>query len=298
MEIPRHFETEEEYRAYPALSSSILARYWNEGIYSPDHALMKFEAKSYFEYGKMFETLLQDTVKGTDEFFDRFFVSGIDATRPDELVQWIDNGDDLEQHYVYTKKGDLHGTYKGRHAFLDECIAHPGKIPVSKKELEDLKIHVERMCEMPYLNVPCGDLLAKGEWQVGIRWKCPETGVEKKALKDVTIDLGGESLVIDIKTAVDPKKFGHRLNDHYWIQDMHYTEGENETTLPSMQVLFLVAYKTAPKICQPWTVDYGDTDWKIKALEEYRELCESFSKWNRKARGWLPMATKKLYLKK
>jgi len=302
MSIIRHFETEEEYRKYPALSSSKLAQYYHDGIYSPDHALMKLEFKSYFEFGNMFETLLQDTVKGTHDFDDRFFISGVSGAIPDKLIQWIDTKEDLESHIKLNKDGSRSKTAKTMHSFIDSCLDNPGMIPVSVEDYDLLMMLVERMCEMSY---PCtdtkiGDLLSKAEWQVGIKWNDDITGLKKKALIDCIIDLGGVFLLIDIKTAADEKRFGYRLSDHYFIQDLHYTEGVEQIIGPlaheMMQMLFLVAFKAKPYVCQPWTVEYGDMDWKIKALQEYEELCRSYAKWDGNPRGWLPMKSKKLYL--
>lgn len=306
MAIARHFETEEEYREYPALSSSLLSQYWNKGIYSPDHALMKFEYQSYFEYGKMFETLLQDTVKGTDEFHDRFFITDVSSERPNDLIKWIENGDDLDQYYKYNKPDKKTGiaalskTNKGTHAYLDQCKDNPGLVPVSKDEYEMLMMHVDRMCKMKFHKVSCGDLLAKGEWQVGIKWKGEYDQIPKKALLDVIVDLGGSYLVIDIKTSVEEKKFGYMLKDKYWIQDRLYCEGVESVFGPihhqHQSMLFLVAYKTKPYLCQPRSVDHDSIDSTIQAIEEYNDLCKSYSEWDGKPRGWLPMKTDKLYL--
>lgn len=300
MPILRHFETEADYRKHKALSSSRLASYYHDGIYSPDHALIKIEYKSYFEEGKMYETLLQDTVKGTHDFDDRFFVSGVSGKIPDEMIGWIDNKEDLTSHIEYKKDGGR--KKKTKHAFIDECLDNPDMIPVSVEQWDMLKTLVENMCKMPYpgTGTRIGDLLAKAEWQVGIRWKDERTGLEKKALLDCIVDLGGVYLEIDIKTAADEKRFGYRLSDHYFIQDLHYTEGVEIVIgqLPHemQQMLFLVAYKTEPYLCQPRILDYGDVDYKTMALQEYWELCESFAKWDGQPRGWLPISSKKLYL--
>ena len=97
--------TEEEYRKYPGLNFSSLASFYNKGTYSPDHALMSIDFKSYFEFGKMFEALLQDTATGTKTFDERFFQSTVDGNMPDKMIQWIDEKHDLTSYYVYTQKG-------------------------------------------------------------------------------------------------------------------------------------------------------------------------------------------------
>lgn len=287
---------EQEYREYPALNFSKLAAYYNKGIYSPDHALIKIDFKSYFEYGKMFETRLQDAVKGTCEFEERFFQSKASGNMPDQLIQWIDEGEDLRQFYVYTKKGEPSGTYKTRHAFLDEAQGHPGKIPVSTEDWEMLKRHVDRMLKMEYLDTRVRDILEAAEWQVPIIWT-DENGLEKKALIDCLAEVSDGFLACDIKTAAGFDRFRYMLRDKYWIQDIHYSEGVSYTKGVCMQMPFFVASKEAPCLCQPWTVDYDGPDAKAAAMEEYNQLCESFSKWNGKPKGWLPMTSTRLYLK-
>ena len=122
--------SEPEYRAAKGLNFSSLAAYYNKGENSPDHALIKTEFKSYFEYGKMFESKLQDMATGSTVFDDRFFQSKVSGNMPDQMIKWIDEGEDLESHIVYTKAGAPSGTHKTRHAFIDEALENPGKIPV------------------------------------------------------------------------------------------------------------------------------------------------------------------------
>lgn len=286
--------TEEEYREYPAINFSSLAAYYNKGVYSPDHALMTVDFKSYFEYGKMFETRLQDSVKGTKEFEKRFFQSTVSGKMPDDLIKWIDEGEDLENKYRLNKDGSRSKQSKTLHAFLDEAMANPGKIPVSTQDWDMLNRHTERMLKMYYLDAKVEDLLAAGEWQVPIAWF--DGDIEKKALIDVLVDLGGESLPIDIKTTAGFKQFSYMLRDKYVWQDIHYCEGITHVFKPAMQMVFFVASKEAPCLCQPWTVDYGGVDYRMAAIEEYRELCESYSKWvdaGRFPKGWLPLQSVK-----
>jgi hypothetical protein len=290
----------EEYRAHPGLNFSSLAAYYNAGVHSPDHALMTTDFKSYFEYGKMFESMLQDAVSGTSTFSDRFYITTLENKMPDELIGWIDNGEDLTTKYEYTKKGDLSLTYKGRHAYLDEALQNPGKIPVSKADGEMLKIHTENMLKMKYLDTHVGDILASAEWQVPVYWTDDVTGLECKALVDCLVPLGGEYLVVDIKTAANFKQFSYMLRDKYVWQDLHYVEGVNTSLGSAMPMVFFVASKERPHLCQPWQVDYGDMDWRIKAIEQYRELCTEYQSWRnagRPSKGWLPLGLTKFYPK-
>lgn len=288
--------TEEEYREYPAINFSSLAAYYNKGVYSPDHALMTVEHKSYFEYGKMFETMLQDAVKGTDEFGKRFFQSKVSGKMPDELIMWIDKKEDLESKYNFNKDGSRSKTSATRHAFLDEAMANPGKIPVSTQDFDMLNRHTENMLKMQYIDAKVEDILSAGKWQVPITWF--DGGIEKKALVDCLVDLGGEYLPVDIKTTAGFKQFYYMLKDKYFMQDLHYCEGVTMTHGVAMQMVFFVASKEAPCLCQPWTVDYGGVDYRMAAIEEYRDICESYSKWvdaGRFPKGWLPLQAVKHY---
>jgi hypothetical protein len=293
--------TEEEYRKYPGLNFSSLASFYNKGTYSPDHALMSIDFKSYFEFGKMFEALLQDTATGTKTFDERFFQSTVDGNMPDKMIQWIDEKHDLTSYYVYTKKGDLSGTYKTRHAFLDEALENPGKIPVSTGDWEMLHTLTDRMMNMKYSDALVGDLLANAEFQVPIAWESSIDGLRKKALLDCIVQIGDEFYPFDIKTTAAFKQFGYMLSDKYWVQEIHYTEGVNEVFGTCMTMPFLVASKEAPYLCQPWECDYGDIDKKTIAHEEYHNLCQAYIDWlsdGRNPIGWLPLTKKPIFFRR
>jgi len=292
--IKRSFKTEKEYREDKGINFSKLAAFWHEGLYSPDHALMTVEHKSYFEYGKAFESLLQDTLKGTTEFADQFFVTGVQGNVPDQLVGWIQNGVDLKTKIKYNKPKkdgtvERSGQHKTLHAFIDECLENPGKIPLSVEQAEMLNMHVERMCDMQFMGQKAGDILRKGEWQVGNKWTDDYDGLEKKALLDVLVDLGGLYMPIDLKTTANFNKFKWMLRDRYIFQDLHYVEGIEHLFGPSMKMIFFVASKEPPHLCTAWASDFGFEDQlREKPLNEYRELCARYAMWDGAPRGWLP----------
>lgn len=289
--------TESEYRKYPGLNFSSMAVFYNKGTYSPDHALMKFHYKSYFEFGKMFETMVQDMATGSKEFEKRFFQSTVDGTMPDDLIKWIDEKEDLESHYIYTQKGTLHGTYKKRHAFLDEAQSNPGLIPVSTKDWEMLKTLSDRMMNMKYSDALVGDLLANAEFQVPIAWTSSIDGFKKKALLDCIVKFRDEFFPFDIKTTAGFKQFGYMLSDKYIWQETHYVEGVNEVFGTCLKMPFLVASKESPYLCQPWEVDHENLE---QIHSEYHDLCEAYVEWlagGRKPKGYLPLAKKTIYIK-
>jgi hypothetical protein len=291
---------EKEYRKHPGLNFSNLAAFYNKGIYSPDHALLKFHYKSYFEYGKMFESMLQDAATGSNEFGKRFYQSKVDGKMPDELIKWIDEKEDLNQFYKFNKDGSKSKTCKTKHAYLDEAQLNIGKIPVSVKDWDLLHRHTENMLKMEYLDSKVSDLLSSAQWQVPVIFEDYD-GLTKKALIDCLVDLGGSQyLLIDIKTTANFKQFFWMLKEKYFIQDLHYTKAVNLKYGDCEQMVFFVASKEAPFLCSPFMVDYGGIDFKSSAIEEYMELCEAYKKWidgGKKPKGWLPLQTVKHYFK-
>jgi len=282
-------QSEAFYRKYPAMNFSSLAAFYQ----SPDHALITMESKSYFEFGKMFETLLQDLATGSSTFGDRFFRCDVMGSMPDNLIGVIDSGADLTEQYVWTKAGKLSATYKKKHAFLDVCVENPGRVPVSLGDWDMLERLTENMLAMEFMGVPAREFLAKAQWQVPITWD------DKKALLDCLVELGDEWLPIDIKTAFSFGKFSRMLKSKYFIQSLHYTEGVTECFGSSLQMPFFVASKEAPYLCQPWAVDYGGIDDLKAATDTYKKLCRDYKAWDsggRKVKGWLPVRSCKLWL--
>ena len=289
--------TEQEYRAYPALNSTALSSFYNKGVNSPDHALMKFDYKSYFEYGKMFETMLQDAATGSKEFEKRFYLSGLTNAMPEKLIEWIDNKEELTDYYEYTKAGKLSGTYKGRHAYLDEAIKNPGKIPVSQRDGDMLERHTDNMMKMQYGDHKVSELLGKAQWQVPVTF-VDFDDIEKKALLDCLVSEGEEQILIDIKTTASFQKFGYFLRDKYFIQDLLYTHAVNAKFGYCRNMVFFAASKEAPYLCAPFEIDYGGVDFKCEAVDGFFDLCKDYKKWNDSGRlpvGWLPTQTVKKY---
>ncbi len=271
---------ESDYRKHAAMNFSSLAAFSQ----SPDHALMAMEYKSYFEYGKMFETMLQDAVSGSKEFEKRFYFTELTNKMPDNLIGWIDNKSDLTEYYEYTKTGKLSGTYKGRHAYLDEAIKNPGMIPVSAVDGEMLKRHVENMLKMRYAGCTVESLLSRADWQVPIIFTDYDT-YKKKALLDCLVD---ESMVIDIKTAASFQKFGYILRDKYWIQGIMYERAVRAEYGACSDFVFFVASKEQPLLCAPFKIECDG-----EVLEDrFDEICEAYAEWvdaGKPARGYLPV---------
>jgi hypothetical protein len=289
-------DTEKQYRAAPGLNYSNLSRF-NQ---SQDHCLMPFEHKSYFEFGHQFEQLLQDACTGSTTFSERFFYCNVDGALPDDLIFLIDSGADLTLEYVYNKpdkKGNrkLSGMYKKRHAFLDAALENPGKIPVSKTDNEKLKIMIENMINMEYLNISVGELLSKAQWQVPVYWE-DDQWHKKKALVDCLVEIDGTNYPLDVKTCANFNRFYGNLSHGYWIQALHYAEGVKSLGKPIKPMTFLVASKEAPYLSKPIMIDWND--YKM-ALNKYQGICSRYLRWEtdgRPSKGFLPLERKKIYI--
>jgi hypothetical protein len=285
-------DTEKQYRAAPGLNYSNLSRF-NQ---SQDHCLMPFEHKSYFEFGHQFEQLLQDACTGTTTFAERFFISEVDGTLPDDLIKMIDMNWDLTREYKYNKDGSRSKTCKKKHAFLDAALEHPGMIPVSKTDDEVLRVMLENMMNMEYLDMTVGELLSKAQWQKSIYWE-DDDWIKKKCLVDCLVEIDGTHYPLDVKTAANFPRFYNNLSHGYWIQALHYAEGVNSLSKTTKPMTFLVASKEAPYLSKPIMIDWSDK--YNEAVNKYRGICSRYAKWlesGSKSKGFLPLERKRIYI--
>jgi len=280
--------TEEQYRKERGINYSELSRF-NE---SQDHALLPFKHKSYFEIGKMFETMLQDACIGTEDFADKYFLCEISAKMPDDLISLIDSGINLEAEIRYNKDGETRsGTHKTRHAFIDACLEHkPGLYPVPVFMNDILLKLVENMLKMEVLGTTVFEILSKSQWQVPVFWE--KDGIYKKALFDCVYPFEDSTYVFDVKTAANQIQFNQMAQKKYWVQKFHYTEGAEAEWGNVQCFTFLNAYKEAPYLCEPVNLE-GDMGF------EYDTLCRDYVNWlkaGKPAKGYLP--ERKVYLYK
>jgi len=283
--------TETEYRQHPAMNYSKIANFYQ----SPDHALMPTKPKSYFEHGKMFEAMLCDVATGSDIFSKRYFVSKISGTLPDDLIKPVERGEDLEQCVKYNKDGlTRSGTHKKRHAFIDECMEHPGLIPASVTDVDMINSMVDNMLKMEYQGAAISDILSNALFQVPVIWE--NSGIQKKALFDVVLHLDEETtLIFDIKTTADLSRIHNQISQRLWIQDRHYTEGANaEWGAKISHMPFLVSSKQKPYLSQVHTIDSEQTDDLNGA---YDKICSDFHAWDGMPKGWLPERSHRIFLK-
>jgi len=275
------------YREWPAINYSTLADF-NE---SQDHALMKKEAKSYFEEGTAFELLIEDQAKGSDKFGERFFLSTAPGAMPEDLAGWINRDEPLDDKYRLTKTGERNKQSDRLHAWLDSCRDNPGKMPVGidQKEMLD-KMVVNFMAMQPFSDggnpVTMAEILPAADFQVPIVWYSGRQ--RKKALIDMYLETDLRIYAFDTKTAADMKRFSWMLKDKYWIQEVHYTDGL-QAIFPDKEIVwrFVVASKAEPYLSQPYRVDpYSLSSGGVSA---YHELCERYQAWineGKPPKGW------------
>lgn len=280
--------SEQQYRKEKGINYSALSQF----AQSQDHALLPFKHKSYFEIGKMFETILQDACKGTEGFAEKYFLCEVSGKMPDDLISLIDSGAMLEEEIKYNKDGVTRSkTHKTRHAYIDACLDNEkGLYPVPEWMNDMLLKLVDHMLKMELMGATVFDILSKAEWQVPIFWE--NKGIYKKALYDCVLAIEGETYLFDIKTAANQFQFNQMAQKKYWVQKFHYSEGAEAEWGNVKCFTFLNAYKEAPYLCEPVKLE-GDFGF------EYDELCRNYVNWlkdGRPEKGYLP--ERKVYLRK
>jgi len=284
-----------EYAKLPGLTSTNLSRFYE----SQDHALMTLEPSPYLEQGKAFERLIEDRVKGTGLFKERFFECDVDGDMPKELPKWVEDGEDLESKFVYNKpkKNDdgpvRSKTHSTKHAYLDQCLLHPGKIPIGKKDSDMLGRAVNNMLRCEVLGHPFEEILKVAEFQKCVEWE--REGIKKKALHDVFIQTDDINYIFDLKLYASFSNFRTALKSRLWVQDIHYHEGAETIHGPTEPMVFMVASKEEPWLAKPFPIEEKS---RMLAEDAYWKLCQNFVKWNdagRPPKGWLDAEYVKLW---
>ena len=297
LEQGTYLDTEEkEYRSWPAINYSSLADF-NE---SQDHALMERKAKSYFEEGTAFELLVEDVVKGSTKFSGRFFIADAPGAMPDALAEWIESGENLNSKYRLNQDGGRNNKSKRLHAWLDECRANPGKMPMGTDQIAMLNLMADNFLKMqPFQGSgnTLSEILPLAFFQVPIVWYIDKA--RKKALIDCMIETNKTIYAFDIKTAAEIGRFVWMLKKKYWIQEAHYTEGL-QAIFPDKKIVwrFLASSKAEPNISQPFCVDpvclseYG--------RDAYFYLCERYQAWvdeGKPPKGWKELESVNIFFK-
>jgi hypothetical protein len=287
-----------DYWKKKALNSTLLADY----IDSPDIAKLERKPMTYFEDGKIFETLFEDLIKDTANFQEKYFVAACEHNLPDKFGEiWEQaKGQDMfdaqdahiwEPYYVWNKpdkKGNqkLSGNHKALHAWLDLCNENPGLYPVPAQKIADMNIGIDNLLkaeiDIPYVYAGSFAELLKHEheFQKAIYWEC--NGIPKKALLDIVVNVNGLWLGIDLKYMADLGRFYKMFGSKYQWQSVHYYEGlitEYENSFPSL--LFAVATKSLPFLARTFYAD--PEEWTI-INDIYTDKCHECWEWVEKGK--------------
>ena len=280
-----------DYRDKPGVNYSALADFYR----SQDHALIPTEPKSYFEIGTALETALQDRAQGTSLYFDRYFNSDSPGSIPEKIVQWIDSGEDLNTKYVFNKDGSKSKKYSRVHQWLDECLRHPGKIPMGVEQQDMIGRMLNSIMAMEIEGVPFAEVLPDCMFQVPLYWEM--RGIKKKALLDIVFQTSDLTYIWDLKSAANLAGFRRMLRQKYWIQHCHYTEGAQQFFKGVRPMNFIVASKAEDELFQAGEVEVDQTN-HMELYDKYWTLVILYKEWieaGKPAKGWREKETVTIY---
>lgn len=270
--------TNRKYREHPGINYSSLAD-WHQNRCLPTARAMKPE----YVFGHAFEALIQDIARGTTAYNDGYFSADPAKSIPEEIYQALEDGADLDALYVRTKSGAVNGQYKARHGWIDACLANPGKVPLTVEDDAAIRKMAENFMAMEVDGVGrVSDILPHCQFQEPIFWS------DKKCLCDCLISTSdGAAYLFDIKTAASIGHFVSMLKSRYWIQDLHYSEGVNAEIGECERMIFLVATKSEPFVCQSFGIH---PDSRLNLHRKYLNLVNDFRDW--KESGAVPVGFK------
>jgi hypothetical protein len=258
--------------------------------------LIPFTPIREMDYGRLFESMIEDECTGSTLVQDKFLKAevlgknGNAAECPNEVVEALSNGTDLNELYVRKKDGELHGTYATRHAWLDLYQEAGGKtiIPAEiwnkvEKCIESAKLI--KPIEHLGADITLDRLLPNGKFQAARQWEVD--GIAKKGLLDWYCDITNPQIVLDFKLTGCTGSFIRQLKSHKWVQQPHYTEGIEAT------FIFIVGSLEDPQQSGAVILESD------RIYERYEAECKSYHEWHqsgRKPRGCRETETIKLYL--
>jgi len=278
-----------DYRAADGLNYSLLADWMDT------RSKKVRENKNFYEFGKAFESKLQDDFTRSNIFNKRFFITTAPGMMPDNLADWLEHGVDLSKKFTLLKSGkrSQDKRYKRLHAWLDDCIDNPGFVPISRLEEDMICIMIENLMEVKIYGHTVNELLSVAEFQVPIFWV--KNGIQKKALLDLLIR-AENNYPFDIKTSASLPQFKTFFRNKYYIQDLHYTEGVQSVLDESMPMKFLVASKEDPEfLAQPFGMDDSSRGWMIDRYQKACIECDEWIKGGMEPVGCKPYETIKVY---
>jgi hypothetical protein len=258
--------------------------------------LIPFTPIKEMDYGRLFESMLEDEYTGSTLVQDGFLKAevfgknGNQTECPKEVVEALSSGADLNKLYVCKNDGSYNATYANRHAWLDLYQEAGGKTIIPA----EIWNKVERCVESAKLikpiehlgaSITLNTLLPNGKFQVSRQWEAG--GIVKKGLLDWYCDMTDPQIVLDFKLTGCMGSFIRQLKSHKWVQQPHYTEGIEAT------FIFIVGSLEDPQQSGAVIVE------SERMYERYTQECKSYFEWHqsgRKPRGCRETEMVKLYI--
>ena len=315
----------------PDQSSSVLSIFRNSGDLSPGHVLEyeRLQEAGLFwsppmEMGNAMEAKLQDKSTGSKLFDASFFISDVDKisfsetdgkrSHASEILwtakHWKGDVNErllelIEGRTKTDKNGNKsdHANAVNANALARECIANPGRLPITQKDYHGIKTLANKIIEMPLPALwwrgiddwTVGDFLCHQDatWQEEIYWDAGE--IKKKAKTDVLLVHGKTAGIIDLKWTGSLPIFKKRLRDK-WIQAVHYEEAVRVkyevTVLPMLYVVASAGTaKGEPPLVTAITIDDGDCTRRDRCFcapcrrAEYERTSMAYHQWEVGGRG-------------
>lgn len=294
-----------------------------------DRAIKERKPTAAMEIGRLFEDLVE-TEYGDLYFLDKYFQSNfqtmpsgiLDILEAENIEEAVDNG------YVYKatkgKEHELHGTYKRKHAMLDQIKAHDYRRPVPVTWWDTLGAMFENFKKYPFTlswkkehgiadqtETLAGWMKDWAEVRFQVEYFWEETGAKCRAKFDMIwlIEYGDETYAVpfDLKAtgdAVDGNKsfgafVGNWKRSYIW-QSAHYMAGirhwcEENGYIPHDRIYYIVQESTAPQVTNVWSLHPDE----LKALDAARlEALPIIQKWideGKPIRGYMPQQTVNRY---
>jgi len=266
-----------------------------------DRATKEIKPTSAMEIGKNFEDLVE-VEYGEFDFWEKYFKSNF-KTMPSGIVEILEKDELTERAlavsngYVYKDNGELHGTYKRKHAMLDQIKAHDYRRPIPETTWEKLEIMLARFWNCPF-KLRRHAFTIK-EWmreradvlfQVEYFWN--NDGAECRAKFDMIwlVKFGSETYAVpfDLKVTGDEvvgqKSFGAFVTNwrkKYIWQSKHYHEGfkrwclENDY-LPYDKMPYIIQESDWPQITNIWMLHES----RLEYLDgPYQAALQEIQKW-------------------
>lgn len=224
--------TESEYNSKPGIRRSALWKLKK----SPKHFKYELEHPSDPTQAMVFGSAVHSAVLMPEEFKKQYAVIDLD---------------------LRTKEGKA----------AKQAALETGKVLLTKEQFEA----VNGICES-LVNDPFAGKLLSGQHETPYFWKDDVTGEECKCRTDCEVDIGGQHIVVDLKTCADASTdafMRDAMKLGYHVQSAMYCEGVKAVTGQDSTFVFVCVEKEAP-----YAINILQTDeaFMLYGTDEYRYL--------------------------